>query len=39
MSKPRYSWWGYVKAIIRRYTPNREQELHGVSLLENNAVR
>ena len=39
MSKPRYSWWGYVKAIIRRYDPDREQELHGVALLENNAVR
>ena len=39
MSKPRYSWWGYVKAIIRRYAPDREQELHGVSWLENNAVR
>ena len=23
MSKPRYSWWGYVKAIIRRHVPDR----------------
>lgn len=38
MSKPRYSWWGYIKAIIRRYEADREKELHGVSLLENNAV-
>lgn len=39
MSKPRYSWWGYVKAIIRQYDPDREQELNRVSLLENIAVR
>lgn len=39
MSKPRYSWWGYVKAIIRHYDPDREQELNRVSLLENIAVR
>lgn len=38
MSKPRYSWWGYVKAIIRRYEPYREPELHGVPLRESCAV-
>lgn len=39
MSKPRYNWWGYVKAIIRRYDPCQNTELHGVALRENNAVR
>lgn len=38
MSKPRYSWWGYVKAIIRRYDPDRELGLRGVSLKESCAV-
>nr|DAH24158.1 MAG TPA: HOMEOBOX PROTEIN PAX-6/DNA COMPLEX, PAIRED DOMAIN, TRANSCRIPTION, PROTEIN-DNA.5A [Caudoviricetes sp.] len=38
MSKPRYSWWGYVKAIIRRYEPDQEPELHGVPLKESCAV-
>lgn len=39
MSKPRYDWWGYVKAIIRRYNPNDTGELTGVALRENEAVR
>lgn len=38
MSKPRYSWWGYVKAIIRRYDPDRELWLRGVPLKESCAV-
>ena len=38
MSKPRYSWWGYVKAIIRRYEPTCHKELHGVALRESCAV-
>lgn len=34
MSKPREIWWGYVKAIIRRYPElcAREAELHRQSL-------
>ncbi len=34
MSKPRYDWWSYMKAVIRRY-PERVkqyQELHTPSL-------
>lgn len=29
MSKPRYSWWGYVKAVIRAY-PSRKKELEDL---------
>lgn len=25
MSKPRYDWWGYAKAIIRRYPTLRAE--------------
>lgn len=34
MSKPREIWWGYVKAIIRRYPElcAKEAELHRQSL-------
>ena len=38
MSKPRYSWWGYVRAVIRRYKPDETPELHGVQLRESCAV-
>ena len=30
MSRPRYGWWGYVKDMIRRYPPLKEEyaDLH-----------
>lgn len=39
MSKPRYSWWGYIKAVIRRYPSLRDTEVSGVALREKEAVR
>lgn len=39
MSKPRYSWWGYIKAVIRRYPSLRDAEVSGVALREKEAVR
>lgn len=38
MSKPRYDWWGYVKAIIRRYPSLKDAEVSGISLCEKEAV-
>ena len=34
MSKPRYPWWGYVKAMIREYPTLRERyaDLHAQSM-------
>lgn len=31
MSKPRYTWWGYIKAVIRNY-PRHFEELHDIKL-------
>lgn len=39
MSKPRYSWWGYIKAVIRRYPSLRDTGVSGVALREKEAVR
>ena len=39
MSKPRYSWWGYIKAVIRRYPSLTDAEVSGVALREKEAVR
>lgn len=38
--KKHYSWWGYIKHIIRAYPSQycRKKELKGVELLEFNAV-
>lgn len=37
--KNHYTWWAYIKAIVREY-PNRQgANLHGVSLREYEAVR
>lgn len=37
MSSPRYYWWGYVKAMIRKYTAD-DDDLFGVALREHIAV-
>lgn len=39
MSKPRYSWWGYIKAVIRRYPSLMDAEVSGIALREKEAVR
>ena len=39
MSKPRYDWWGYIKAVIRRYPALKDRDVSGVSLREKEAVR
>ena len=39
MSKPRYSWWGYIKAVIRRYPSLRYAEVSGAAKREKEAVR
>ena len=31
MSKPRYPWWSYVKAVVRRYPDNSEKERAAVA--------
>lgn len=31
MSKPRYAWWGYIKAVIRKY-PTHHENLYGEKL-------
>ena len=33
LSKPRYTWWGYIKSIIRRYPVLKEElsDLHSAS--------
>lgn len=38
MSKPRYDWWGYIKAIIRRFPATQGAEVSGVALREKHAV-
>lgn len=39
MSKPRYSWWGYVKDMIRKYPDRKGKKLTGISLREFQAVQ
>ena len=39
MSKPRYSWWGYIKAVIRRYPSLKDEEVSGVTQREKEAVK
>lgn len=39
MSSPRYGWWGYVKAMIRKYPERRGQTLTGTALREYEAVQ
>lgn len=39
MSKPRYDWWSYIKAVIRRYPALKGKTLSGISMKENEAVR
>ena len=39
MSSPRYDWWGYVKAIIRRYPRMKDDDVSGNALKEKEAVR
>lgn len=38
MSKPRYKWWGYVKAIVRSYPYMREREMNDAERKECAAV-
>lgn len=39
MSRPRYYWWGYIKAVIRQYPGLKDKEVSGVKLREKEAVR
>ncbi len=39
MSSPRYDWWGYVKAIIRRYPRLKDVEVSGNAFREKEAVK
>jgi len=39
MSSPRYDWWGYVKAIIRRYPTLKDRDVSGISKREKDAVQ
>ena len=39
MSRPRYDWWGYVKAIIRRYPVLKDRDVSGISKREKDAVQ
>lgn len=39
MSKPRYRWWGYIKAIIRNYPALENRSCQGVALKERQAVQ
>lgn len=39
MSKPRYRWWGYIKAIIRNYPALENRGCQGVALKERQAVQ
>lgn len=39
MSKKHYDWWGYIKAVVRRYPENRSSGLSGVALREHEAVK
>ena len=38
MSKPRYDWWSYMKAISRKYYARKGKELHGMAEKEQRAV-
>lgn len=38
MSKPRYDWWSYMKAISRKYYARENKELHGMAEKEQKAV-
>lgn len=38
MSKPKYDWWGYIKAVIRRYPALKDIEVSGIALREKEAV-
>ena len=38
MSKPRYRWWGYIKAIIRNYPSVEDRSVQGILLKEKEAV-
>lgn len=38
MSRQRYKWWGYVKAMIRQYEPGKMGGLTGVAERERAAV-
>lgn len=39
MSKPRYTWWGYAKSMIRRYPARKGKELSGIAMREYEAVK
>lgn len=39
MSRPRYDWWGYVKAVIRRYPALKRNDVSGVALRERESVQ
>lgn len=39
MSKPRYSWWPYVKDMIRQYPRRLGQSLTGIAACEQAAVQ
>lgn len=39
MSKPRYPWWGYVKAIIRQYNGGKFTPASASQIAEYQAVR
>lgn len=39
MSNPRYDWWGYIKAIIRRYPSSNDPVMSMIRIKEKNAVR
>ena len=39
MSKPRYSWWGYIKSVIRKYPKHcNAKELSDIAQREKAAV-
>ncbi len=39
MNKQRYTWWPYIKDIIRKYPARRSMELHGLDRREQEAVQ
>lgn len=39
MSRPRYDWWGYIKAVIRRYPILKSKDVSGVAMREREAVQ
>ena len=39
MSNPKYAWWGYIKADIRKYPAMKDTEVFGVSVREKEAVK